>query len=57
MKAFKPLPSNHQWSKKNFSLLFKFLKLTEKKIFVRAVLWTTLFYYILIIVPIYTCIF
>ena len=32
MKAFKPLPSNHQWSKKNFSLLFKFLKLTEKNI-------------------------
>ena len=31
MKAFKPLPSNHQWSKKKFSLLFKFLKLTEKK--------------------------
>ena len=26
MKAFKPLPSNHQWSKKNFSLLFKFLR-------------------------------
>ena len=31
MKAFKPLPSNHQWVKKKILLLFKFLKLTEKK--------------------------
>ena len=33
MKAFKPLPSNHPWIKKKFSLLFKFPKLTEKKHF------------------------
>ena len=58
MKAFKSLPSNHQWIKNFFLLLFKFLKLAEKKIkFLRAVLWTTLFYYILIIVCIYTCLF
>ena len=42
MKAFKPLTSNHQWIKKHFLLLFKFLKLAKKNNFLRAVLWTTL---------------
>ena len=49
MKAFKPLPRATTSGLKKLLLFFKFLKLTEKNIS-RAVLWTTLFYYILIIV-------
>ena len=53
--AFKPLPSNHQWIKKTFLYYLNFYGWL-KKLFLRAVIWTTFFNYMLIIVCIYTCI-